>query len=266
MSKTFVKLFTLTLLCIALWSSIPSVYGLYQNEITLSFDWSKSTYYQGDSGSATISLISTCGDELEFTWIGIHFAWMQENYYYKLDLSSNPQRIPSGGSITFSPISFSIPSNAPVGWNEYHVYIQCNEHHWYGWTSETWTSSDSLMYIHDAYEKTYNDLEPQVSSAIDTAQSANYESSDAKSLLSQAVNEYNLAVSLANQGNWQDGVSHLNTAQSLLTQAPAKEQAYQEQKRYQQQLILIGGAISAIVIVAIVVIVIGRKKKPMAKV
>jgi len=259
MSKMFVKFFIITLLCIALWSSVPSVYGLYQNEITLSFNWSKSTYYQGDSGAVTISLISTCGDELEFTWVGIHFAWMQEGYYYNLDLSSNTQRIPSGGFIAFSSISFSIPSDAQIGWNEYYVLINYNEHHWYGWLGGTWTSSDTLILIHDAYEKTYNDLEPQVSSAIGTAQSANYESSDAKSLLSQAVNEYNLAVSLANQGNWQDGVSHLNTAQSLLTQAPAKEQAYQEQKRFQQQLFIIGGAILAIVIVAIVLIVIRKR-------
>jgi len=91
------------------------------------------------------------------------------------------------------------------------------------------------------------------------AQNANYESPEAKSLLSQATNEYNLAVSLASQGKWQDAVSHLNTASNFLAQAPAKEQAYQEQK-WQQQLILIGG-ISAIAIVAIIVIMMRRKEK-----
>ena len=220
-SLMFASLVCLTLI------SVPSAQSLAQNEITLSFNWSKSIYYQGDSGSVTISLKSTCGDELEFTWVGIHFAWMQVNYYSSLDLSSNPQRIPSGGSITFSSISFSVPSSAPVGWNQYYVYIQCKEHHWYGWTSETWTSSTSQIYIHDAYEKTYNDLRPQVLSKITGAQSANYESPDAKSLLLQASNEYNLAVSLVNQGKWQDAVSHLQTASNFVTQASSKEEQYQ---------------------------------------
>ena len=181
--------------------SISSVQGLFQDEISLSFEWSSSVYYQGDSGSVTITLKSTCDNELEFTWVGIHFAWMRENYYYRLDLSSNPKRIPSSGSITFSLISFYVDADA-VGWNTYHVLINYKEHHWYGWdtTDEAWTSETYQIYIHDAYEKTYNELRPQVLGDLNSAERAGYESPDAKSLISQASSEYDLALSLADQG------------------------------------------------------------------
>ena len=233
--KSLISLLALlaVLACFALFS-VTTVQGLSQNGITLSFDWSKSIYYQGDSGSVTISLYSTCGNELEFTWVGIHFAWMQENYYYILDLSSNPIKIPSGGSCTFSAIGFSVSSTASVGWNEYYVRIDYNEHHWYGWASGTWTSSTHQIYIHDYYEEIYNELRPKVLSAINEAQRANYESPDAKSLLSQAINEYNIAVSLANQENWKDAVSHLQTASNLLDQASAREEEYHRQEEQEE--------------------------------
>ena len=219
------------LICSAL-IQISSVQGLYQDEISLSFNWSKSNYYQGDSGSVTITLRSTCGNELEFTWVGIHFAWMRENYYYRLDLSSNPKRIPSGGSITFTSITFYVDADTSIGWNDYHVLIHYKEHHWYGWdtTDKTWTSSTMQMYIRDAYEKTYNELRPQVSSDLNNAEGAGYEGADAKSLISQASSEYDLALSLANQGKWEGAVTHLQTASNFLMQASAAEEDYWRQE------------------------------------
>lgn len=258
---------SLVLIFLACWSlsSISPSYGLSQNEITLSLQWSHGVYYQGDSGTAIVSLESTCGDELEFTWLGIHYAWMQTDHYYSLDLAGNSVRVPSGGSTTFSAISFEVPSNAPIGSNEYYVSIHFNEHHWYGWSNGwTWTSSTSQIYIYDAYEKAYNELRPQVSSKLDDAQNANYKSPDAKSLLSQAQNEYSLADSLANQGKWQDAVSHLNTASSLLTQAPAKEQTYEGEQNTQQLIFIIAGVLAIVITMGIVVIV--RKRKSPSKI
>jgi len=185
------------LICSAL-IQISSVQGLYQDEISLSFNWSKSNYYQGDSGSVTITLRSTCGNELEFTWVGIHFAWMRENYYYRLDLSSNPKRIPSGGSITFTSITFYVDADTSIGWNDYHVLINYKEHHF--------------------------------SSDLNNAEGAGYEGADAKSLISQASSEYDLALSLANQGKWEGAVTHLQTASNFLMQASAAEEDYWRQE------------------------------------
>lgn len=53
-------------------------------------------------------------------------------------------------------------------------------------------------------------------------------------MLEQAVNEYNLADSLANQGKWQDAVLHLQTASNLLVQASSKEEEYQYKKQQQE--------------------------------
>ena len=197
---------------------------------TLTLNWSSNIYYQGDSGSVIISLQSTCGNELEFTWVGIHSAWMQSDYFYRFDLSANPIRIASDGSCTFNSIGFSVDSDANTGWNEYYVRISYNEHHWYGWLGGTWTSDTNLLNIHNTWEKTYHELQPQTSSKINGAQNADYESPDAESYLQQAQTSYNLAASLATQGKWQEATSNLQDASNLVDQAIAAETNYWKQK------------------------------------
>jgi hypothetical protein len=228
MRKNWVALALLVILIIL--PTIPAQ-ALSQNEIQLTFYWSTNYYYQGDTGSVTITLKSTCGDELEFSWIGIHFPWLQSGYYYSLDLSSNPMRIPSQGQITFDPIIFNIPSAASLGWNVFEILIQYKEHHWYGWSGvSSWTSTSSSstqLYIRDAYEKTYSTLVNSVYNDLNYAKNKGYESPSVKSLIDQATNEYNLALSLASQGKYSDAVNHLQTASNLISQAPAKEDEFQ---------------------------------------
>ncbi len=175
---------------------------------------------------------STCGNELNFTWVGIHFAWMRVNYYNTIDLSINPVGIQSEGSCTFHDIMFTVSSNASVGWNEFNVRIHYDERGSDGWTSgRVWTSSTHRIYVHDAYEKTYRELSRNVFNGINDAQKADYESPYAESLLSQAVNEYDLALASANQEKWKEAISNLQTASNLLDQASDKEEEYQRQKQ-----------------------------------
>jgi HEPN domain-containing protein len=205
-----------------------SAQALSQNEITLSFQWLASKYYQGDwqTTSVVISLQSTCGDELKFTSITLYFPW--NGYGLNLvSLLGSPISIPSGGSCTFPAIYFEIPSNAPIGWVDGYVSIEYQEHHWYGWTYGTWKSRTMhLIYVHDAYEKIYNNLKPTVESKITQAENANFQGADSKSLLQQAVSEHGLAEQLANQGKWSDAATHLQTASNLIDQALAAESTY----------------------------------------
>ena len=133
---------------------IGNVRAISQNEITLVSNWSEPTLYQGDSGNVRIHLYSTCGDELEFTFVGIHFSWLSANQYYSNQLST---KIPSNGNTEFAPIDYSISSNAPIGSITVQIRVDFKEHHWYGWSDESWSGS-YLITIHDSHEKAYYNL------------------------------------------------------------------------------------------------------------
>lgn len=242
--------------------STITAHALLQNEIILNLTWSASTYYQGDSGNVTISLQSACSNELKFTSVGIHFQWMLKDYYYKIDLASNPISIPSKGSCTFQAISFNIPSDASIGDNQYDMRIEFKEHHWYGWWDGTWASGTLLINIHDAYEKVYYNTKTAVDNKITQAISANFQSADAKSLLQQAINEKNLATQLAGQGKWSDAVTHLQTASNLADQATSAEKSYQVQQQQQQQQLIFGAIGAGVVVIALVALKGRSKRKP----
>ena len=206
-----------------------SVHALAQNEITIFPQWSASKYYQGDSGSVTIRLTTISNDELRFKWIGIHIEWMQKDHYLSVDLSTNPISVPSKGSCTFPAIGFNIPSDAPVGYNEYptvNVRIDYEQHQLSLWNKYTWISETYFSFIGDAYEKIFYTTKPIVDSKIGQATSAGFQGADAKSLLQQAINEKNLAEQLASQDKWPDAVTHLQTASNLVDQATAAENKY----------------------------------------
>ena len=202
---------------------IPKSRTLYDYEIALSLNWSDSTYYQGEVGNVTITVYSTCNNELNITWIGIHFAWMKENDYFQLDLENNPVRIMSQGSHEFKPIFFLVTLESSVGWNEYYIRINCEEHHSDKGVEETWTSEIENIYIHDFYEKTYYDNIYVIESKLISAKEHDFESQYALSTLNQAENEFNLSRSLADQDEWPYTCSRMTNAANLIEQAYSYE-------------------------------------------
>ena len=202
---------------------IPKSRTLYDYEIALSLDWSDSTYYQGEVGNITITLYSTCNNEINITWIGIRFDWMRESDYFQLDLENNPVRISSQGSYEFKPIFFLITLNASVGWNEYYILIHFEEHHSHLGAEEIWSSETEHIYIHDAYEKTYNYNLNDFRSDLISAKDCCFESPYAASTLNQAEDEFNLSRSLAEQGKWQYACIHITTSANLVEQAYSYE-------------------------------------------
>jgi len=170
---------------------------------------------------------SSCNEELEFPSIGIHFPWMQNGSYYRLDLADNPARIPRSGNITFDPIGFNIASNAPIGPNDYEIRVEYKEHQQYGWDNNTSIISiTGQIYVLDVSQKTYQNLIKSVQMDLINAQATNYESPSAKSLITQALNEFNLATSLSAQGEYSEALNHLQNSTSLIMQAPEKEEEY----------------------------------------
>jgi heme/copper-type cytochrome/quinol oxidase subunit 2 len=257
--------FTVTLICLVSFVSIINVNALNQDEWSATVSWSAHTYYQGDSGSVTVNFYSSCPEELKISYIGVQFDWMPSNAYYPLDLSGNPVGIASDGQNTFSSIGFNVPSDAGVGQHSVKILINGQQHGLW-WYDISVTATTSIT-VHDAYELIYNQIYPETSSKLNTAQSANYESPDAQSLMQQANSEFNLASSLANQGQWHDAVTHLQSVSSLIDQANAKEQSYQEQQETEntQQaqtivIIIVAIVIAVAVVVGVVVYAMRRKQ------
>jgi TRAP-type mannitol/chloroaromatic compound transport system substrate-binding protein len=140
------------------------------------------------------------------------------------------------------------------------VRIYYNEHLWYGWKSAVWNSPTYQIYIHDAYEKIYDNLKPEVTDMLNNAQKANYESPIAKSKVSQAKDEYDLAFSLAAQGKWDGAVLHLQTSANILSEAAAEETVYQKTKQQQQQQQQQSYIWILTVIIAVVIAIVITKK------
>lgn len=251
------------ILAIFLSSCILTVKALNQDEWSSNIAWSNSVYYQGDSGSATVTFNSNCPDQLKITFVGIHFDWMNTNDYYRIDLSSNPVYLASGERYTFSTIGFDIPSGVNVGSHKVTLLLEGQQDGL--WWYDISVTGTQYITIHDAYEKVYNQLDYQVQDKLSNAQNSNFQSPDAQSLLQQANTEFNLATSLSQQGAWQDAVSHLNSASGYVDQANAKEQTYNPITMGAVNgipwVLLAVIIVVVVVIVAVVAIVFTRKRR-----
>lgn len=264
--KSLFVAFAVALICLLSVISIATVNALKQSEWSGAVSWSSSVYYQGDSGSVTFNFDSNCPEELKISYVGVHFDWMPSDAYFPLDLSANPIGIASHGSYTFNSIGFNVPSDASVGQHSATILINGQQHGLW-WYDISVTTSASIT-IHDAYEKVYKQLFPDTQNKLNSVQNVDFKSPDAVSLLAQANNEFNVATSLANQGHWQDAVSHLQSVSSLVDQANAKENTYEEQQKTENTqltqsniLIIVAIVIAIAVVVGVVILIMKRKQK-----
>ena len=148
----------------------------------------------------------------------LQFSYQQANATKYV--SSSTPCIATGQSYQFN-IPFSLTSNMEVGQRGYYIH----------WVDNGYLLGDQLVvsgsfYVHDAYEKVYLNTQPNVQGGIIQAQNDDFQSPTAQADLSSAVNYYNQADTLVNQGQWQAAVTDLNQAQTLVTQAAAAEQTY----------------------------------------
>ncbi len=109
--KKSVLLIIIGLLTVILFScSVLSVNALQSNEWSWTYTLSSTTYYQGDSGTITITFTSNCPDQLQLSSLSVQFDWMTT----PITETVNSPYIATGNQYTFSAISFSIPSDATV--------------------------------------------------------------------------------------------------------------------------------------------------------
>lgn len=206
----------LMLVLVTFVGGVPASFA--QTPTSVSFN--KATYFQGDSGSISVTIRNDHSYQICTKETYLQFDWQQAQKTAFVD-SSDTSCIGSGNSFTFT-ISFSVPADESVGQHSYTFH----------WVDQGFLLGDqqvisSSLQIHDAEELVYDNTFPSVQSSITQYQSMNFRSPAAQSQLSQAINYYNQATTLANQGQWSQAVADLNQASSNASQAYSTEQAYE---------------------------------------
>jgi len=237
------------------------VFALNQDEASVTLSPQNPTGYPGDTISIRITFKSNYAEQLGIYNIGLHFDWMPEDSFSGHDLSDSPVTVPSQGTYVFDPIIIQIPFNASAGAHSYFVGVDGTEG--FAGSIFSWNSPSSTIQIHSIIEKIYNDLKPHVENKLNGAISANYEGSEAQSLLQQAQAEFTEATGFASEGSWSQAIESLQIADELLDQAYEAEQTSQEQRAELQSWLFYLAiiAIVVIIVVVIIVVVVRRRRK-----
>lgn len=259
--KTFPLALIVISMCIICVLSINLVSTLEPNEASVDLFWSSQAVYSGDFVTVRITFTSSSADQLKIYRIGLHFGWMDENEFYTSDLTGSPATISGFGTHVFDPISIQIPINVSAGTYDYFVGVDGTQG--VSLTTFSWDSSLFTIQVHSTVEKFYNQLKSQVESNLTKATSANYQGSEARSLLEQARTAYYSALSSAGEGQWTTAISSLENASNYLDQASAAEQESEEQGAQMQSLLFYLAiiAVVVIVVVSVVVVVVRRRRR-----
>ena len=237
--------------------NVGLVSALEDENISITPSWSKATPSQGDSVTVTLRLTSTSSEQIRIYRVGLHFDWMAEGSFFTLDLTSDPVTVPSQGLQIFDSLAIQIPADASIGSHSYYVAIDGAEAPYY--ESFSWDSSSFTVEILESNSKLYDAMVTQVDANISSAVNAGYQSSEAKSLLTQAQTERAEAFVLASSGDWDEAISKLQDAFSHLQQAEAAEQ--QAAGTGPLTLLLYGGIIAAVVVIVVVIVMVMRRKR-----
>ena len=256
--KRFRLVLTVTCLSIIICAIFSgAVFALDQDKARVSVAWSSETPYRGSSQNVTVLFINDNSEELTIYYFCLHFDWMDSDRFVGYDLSTDPVIVPAYGSHNFSPLTLQIPENASIGPHSYFVGIDGAQGES---TNFSWDSLTLTVVVQNSVQDVYSGLVTQVVSDIAEAVDAEYQSSEAQSLLEQAENAYSQALSYANQENWDQAISALQTTSVYLDQADAEEQNYDESKS-DQYLLLIVVVVVVILVVAVLIVIRVMKKR-----
>ena len=231
--------------------------ALEQTELTSYAVLTTQNAYPNQSIIATIYIKNNNATEiLTIQYVGIQFDWMASDQFFGYDLSSDPVVLSPSADQFLDSLTILVPEDTTLGEHSYFVGIdglKGTEH--FSWDSQTFT-----LLVQDPEKEEYNALLPQVTSNITASENKNYQSSAAKSLLDQAKNVYNQAITYGDQSSWDEAVSALNNALAYFEQADAKEQQYLAEQGSQETLLITVG-VAAVAIVAILAIIYLMKRR-----
>lgn len=261
-SKLFI-MFLLSSLIILSFSNI--VLCINPSDAFAIVSWESSTLYQGDFVPARITFTSNFSRPIEIYYVGIHFDWMSSDNFQGRDLSLTPITVQPFGTHSFDIMMFSIPTTAFIGEHEYFVGIDGSYSEVDGGVEIgfAWDSRIFKLNIFDSTQKSYSELDSQVSNKLNQTRQLVYDSPQANSLISQAETAYAAAKNHSSNNQFSEAIASLNVASSYIDQANTEEQIYDQQQQEQSQIILIISiGIAAIIIIVIIFIFVSKKQKP----
>jgi hypothetical protein len=233
------------------------VNALEQNEVIASVVLTNQNAYPGGALIVSIYLKSNSGDILTIQYVGIQFDWMSSDQFLGYDLSDQPVVISPYTDQFVDSITMFLPEDVTLGEHTYFVGIDGLE----GTDQFTWDSQTFTLLVQDPKEQEYNTLLTQVSDNITASENKNYQSSTAKSLLTQAKTARDQALAYEDQNSWDDAITALNNAQTYLQQANAEEQNYLLEKTSQETMLITLGVIAVVIVVILAMIYIIIKNK-----
>jgi len=240
------------------------VLGIDSDEASVTVNWDSSIFYQGEVAPARITFNSNFSYPIEIYYVGINFDWMSSDNFQGRDLSANPITVPSYGSYSFDVMVFQIPSDASIGEHDYFVGIDGSYDALEGGLPIGFSFDSPIftLQIQDSAQKSYLDLNTQVSGKINQAAELTYNSPEAKNLISQALVAYSAANDYASNNQYSEAIASLQIASSYVDLADEEEQTFSQQQQGQNQVILliVVGAIAVVAIIIIFILILKRKK------
>lgn len=216
-------IFLLLVMLLLFTQNISLAFALEKNEVSIVLAWSQDSYYQGEEATLLLNFISQSPDELKINKIELQFNWTLFQNTKIIDFSEDPVGIPSDSDYMFDPVTFQIPQNATEGINSVKIRIEGIQHGLW-WYDFEWISDLFQVEIKTDYEYLFNQLNLEITERFEEIYTVDFQNNEAKDLFEDAIDEYHLSISLADQAKYQEAISHLEQTQDLLNQAQEKEQ------------------------------------------
>jgi hypothetical protein len=142
--KVSILLAILTVSCLC----IGFAAALNQDEASTHVIFSPESALPGQTVSVVIFFTSTSTDQLQLSYMGLHFDWMPSDQFYGFNLSSAPITYPAGGEpYMFNPINIQIPATASPGLHTYTIGIDGTQGTGDSATPFSWSSTPATLTV-----------------------------------------------------------------------------------------------------------------------
>ena len=115
------------------------------SNITVTHSFNSNPIRQDESGSIDITIKNNEANQIKITWIGIHFDWYDSNLYTQKSLSSNPEYLNSGESVTIT-LTYQVGTEISTGFHSYNIKIYGYEYIILDWFGDYWTGPTKYDY------------------------------------------------------------------------------------------------------------------------
>ncbi|GEM_PF-2478194 len=143
-SKAVIGCFLITLLLFLIATSVSASDDV---NFTLYWAFDNPSYCIKDTGELDVEIENTGVATFYITWVGVHFEWEEEGYYFALDFSDNPIEVSPGETVPLGTIEFEVFENAEYGKNTYYLLVEYAYWENGNLVSEEWRTEDFIIRV-----------------------------------------------------------------------------------------------------------------------